>query len=60
VQEKVGGYRREEKTRFASSGLSSLLCSATSGAGILKTQVFKKRILNPFKKNNAKEFCKKK
>jgi hypothetical protein len=42
VQEKVGGYRGEEKPRFASSGFSSPLCSATSGAIILKTQVFKK------------------
>jgi hypothetical protein len=49
VQEKVGGYRREEKTRFASSSFSSPLCSATSGAGILKTQVFK----NPCKRNFA-------
>jgi hypothetical protein len=51
VQEKVGGYRREEKTRFASSGLFSLLCSATSGAGILKTQVFK----NPRKRYFSKK-----
>jgi hypothetical protein len=51
VQEKVGGYRREEKTRFASSSFSSPLCSATSGAGILKTQVFK----NPCKRNFAKK-----
>jgi hypothetical protein len=50
VQEKVWGYRGEEKPRFASSGFSFPLCSATSGADILKTQVFKKKILNPFKK----------
>jgi hypothetical protein len=37
---------------FASSGLSSLLCSATSVVSILKTQVLKKK--------HAKDFCKKK
>jgi hypothetical protein len=55
VQEKVGGYRREEKTRFASSGLFSLLCSATSGAGILKTQVFKNPRKRYFSKKNQRE-----
>jgi hypothetical protein len=58
VQEKVGGYRREEKTRFASSGLFSLLCSATSGAGILKTQVFKKPCKKYFAKKRKDAFKK--
>jgi hypothetical protein len=51
VREVVRGYRGKEKPRFASRGFSSPLCSATSGACILKTQVFKK---------TCKTFCKKK
>jgi hypothetical protein len=60
VREVVWGYRGEEKPRFASSGFSSPLCSATSGAGILKTQVFKNSRKRLFaKKKSARNHRKK-
>jgi hypothetical protein len=61
VREVVWGYRGEEKPRFASSGFSSPLCSATSGAGILKTQVFKKTMQKVFckKRKKRENFAKK-
>jgi hypothetical protein len=55
----VWGYRGEEKPRFASSGFSSPLCSATSGAGILKTQVFKKTPQKILQKKSARNHRKK-
>jgi hypothetical protein len=54
------GYREKETPAPQRRGVALSLCSATSGAGILKTQVFKKPCKGYFAKKNTRSYPQKK